>query len=145
MSLKNHKRESLIRRLKKSRAYRIAYHDRDFIDADDLRPVRLQLELLKPELILRRNKIISTIVVFGSTRIVEPARARARVKALESKLLRRPRDAELRRQLRIARAIQAKSHYYDEAREFSRLVSEECQSRNGHQFVVVTGGGPGIM
>jgi hypothetical protein len=136
----------MVKRLKRSPAYRIAYHDHDFIDTNDLRPVRLQLELLKPELLLREHKIISTIVVFGGTRILEPKKAAALVKRLENRLKRKPGDADLKKRLRIAKAIQAKSHFYDEAREFSRLVSAECQSKGNHnEYVIVTGGGPGIM
>jgi uncharacterized protein (TIGR00730 family) len=145
MPKKNNDAELMIKRLKKSPAYKIAYHDEDFIDTDDLRPVRLQLELLKPELILREQKIVSTIVVFGGTRILEPRTAESQVKKIEAKLKRKPGDGALKKQLRIAKAIRAKSHFYDEAREFGRLVSEECQMRNEHQFVIVTGGGPGIM
>jgi uncharacterized protein (TIGR00730 family) len=145
MPKKNNDTELMVKRLKKSPAYKIAYHDEDFIDTDDLRPIRLQLELLKPEVILRKHKIISTIVVFGGTRILEPRKAEARAKKIEAKLKRKPGDAALKKQLRIAKAIRAKSHFYDEAREFSRLVSEECQVPNEHQFVIVTGGGPGIM
>ena len=145
MPKKNNDTERMVKRLKKSPAYKIAYHDEDFIDTDNLRPVRLQLELLKPELILRKQKIVSTIVVLGGTRILEPRKAEAQVKKTETKLKRKPGDAALKKQLRIAKAIQAKSHFYDEAREFGRLVSEECQMRNEHQFVIVTGGGPGIM
>jgi len=135
----------MVKKLKKSPAYKIAYHDNDFIDTDDLRPVRLQLELLKPELILRKQKIVSTIVVFGGTRILEPRKAEVRVKKIEAKLKRKPGNATLKKQLRIAKAIRVKSHFYDEARELGRLVSKECQMRNEHQFVIVTGGGPGIM
>jgi uncharacterized protein (TIGR00730 family) len=145
MPKKNNDTELMVKRLKKSPAYKIAYHDEDFIDTDNLRPVRLQLELLKPELILRKQKIVSTIVVFGGTRILEPRKAEVQVKKIEAKLKRKPGDAALKKQLRIAKTIRAKSHFYDEAREFGRLVSEECQMRNEHQFVIVTGGGPGIM
>ncbi len=145
MSKKKNDVEVMVKRLKRSPAYKIAYYDNDFIDTDDLRPVRLQLELLKPELILRKEKIVSTIVVFGGTRILEPKKAEARVKKLEVKLKRNPMDRSLKRQLRIARSIRAKSHFYDEARELGRLVSMEGQKHNDHQFVIVTGGGPGIM
>ena len=145
MPKKNNDTERMVKRLKKSPAYKIAYHDEDFIDTDNLRPVRLQLELLKPELILRKQKIVSTIVVFGGTRILEPRKAEVQVKKIEAKFKRKPGDAALKKQLRIAKTIRAKSHFYDEAREFGRLVSEECQMRNEHQFVIVTGGGPGIM
>ena len=146
MPKKNNDTELMVKRLKRAPAYRVAYHDHDFIDTNDLRPVRLQLELLKPELILRKHKIISTIVVFGGTRILEPKKAAAQVCKLEAMLKRKPNNSALKKQLQIARSIQAKSHFYDEAREFSRLVSYECQRDGNHnEFVIVTGGGPGIM
>ncbi|HOP07063.1 MAG TPA: TIGR00730 family Rossman fold protein [candidate division Zixibacteria bacterium] len=132
-------------RLKKSKAYRVAYKDLEFMDLGIARPYRLQLELMKPEVLLRRNRIRSTIVVFGGTRIIEPAKAKARVESLRKKLDRKPNDKELKRQLRVARSILRKSHYYDEALEFGRLVSTDCADFDGHEFVITTGGGPGIM
>lgn len=135
----------MIERLKKSPAYRIAYHDTDFMDEEYNRPSRLQLELLKPEMILRDEKIYSTIVVFGGTRIVEPKEAEAELKKIERKLAKNPSDKNLKRKVRIAKSVVHKSHYYDEAKEFARLVSAECQINEGHEYVIVTGGGPGIM
>lgn len=135
----------MINRLKRSAAYRIAYKDLEFLNSEPLRPARLQLELLKPELILQEQKIKSTIVTFGGTRIIEPKAARAKVEVIEKKLQADPKNKKLRRQLRIARSILAKSRYYDEAREFARLVSSECQIKDRHEYVIVTGGGPGIM
>ena len=139
-------RRKMVDRLKRSSAYRLAYQDQEFLEEDVNRPVRLQLELKKPEVILQENKINSTIVVFGGTRIVEPTQARANVKKIEARLKRNPTDTDLRRQLKRAKSIQAKSRYYDEAREFARLVSLEGQKDGPYQeWVVVTGGGPGIM
>ncbi|HVP07412.1 MAG TPA: TIGR00730 family Rossman fold protein [Candidatus Acidoferrum sp.] len=134
-------------RLKDSPAYKIAYHDLDFLARRELRPIRLQLELLKPEIILTEQRIESTIVVFGSTRIVEPALAKKAVKAAETKLAGDPGNAIFKRNLAIANSLLEKSKYYDEAREFARLVSTECQIDGGnrHEYVIVTGGGPGIM
>lgn len=137
--------EKMVARLKKSPAYRIAYKDTEFIDRDYLRPTRLQLELLKTEMILRHNKIVSTIVVFGGTRIVEPARAAAQVRRVERRLKKKPGDPELKRQMAVAKSILEKSHFYDEGRAFSRLVSLESQRDERHEYVIVTGGGPGIM
>ncbi len=81
-------------------------------------------------------------MVFGSTRIVEPDAARARVAQLQVELDARPDDAQLGSHLRTAQAILAKSHYYSTAREFSRLVAAETTDDG---LVVMTGGGPGIM
>ncbi|MDF1545951.1 MAG: TIGR00730 family Rossman fold protein [bacterium] len=141
----NKDKEKRLELLKRSPAYRIAYKDLDFLEEDYNRPIRLQLELLKPEQILQRHKIESTIVVFGGTRIIEPKEARKRVERLKRSIERKPNDKALRRQLRIAKSILAKSDHYDEAREFGRLVSAEGQSFDYRQWVVVTGGGPGIM
>jgi uncharacterized protein (TIGR00730 family) len=137
--------DKLIRHLKRSRAYRIAYHDPDFLDLAYARPIRLQTELMKPEFTFIENKIHSTIVVFGGTRIVERSVAQRRVNALEKQVARKPGDSELKKELRTARSILDKSHFYDEARKFGRILSEEGQCHNGHEYVVVTGGGPGIM
>ncbi len=93
----------------------------------------------------RRHKIVSTIVVFGGTRVLEPSHARANVASLEKKLANHPTDKSLHKQLRIAKSVLAKSHYYDEAREFARLVSTEGQDNDHNKYVIVTGGGPGIM
>ncbi len=145
-SKKTNDRKKMVERLKRSSAYRIAFQDQEFLEEDLNRPVRLQLELRKPEVILQENKINSTIVVFGGTRIVEPTEARAKVRRLETRLKKKPTDTTLKRELRVAKSILAKSRYYDEAREFGRLVSLEGQKDGPYQeWVVVTGGGPGIM
>lgn len=142
----NGNRRKMIERLKASPAYRVAYKDPDFLAARDTRASRLQLELLKAELLMQAHHIRSTVVVFGGTRIAEPKEARKSVRELEAKLKRKSDDKELRRHLAVARAVLAKSKYYDEAMEFARLVSTECQSgKPPHDYVIVTGGGPGIM
>lgn len=131
--------------LKRSSAYRVAYKDRDFLASEYTRPARLQLELLKTEIAMKLNKIKSTIVVFGGTRIMEPSKARRRAKRIETQLEKKPQDKRLREKLRIAKAIVRRSRYYEEARRFSQMVSLDCQQPNGHEYVIVTGGGPGIM
>jgi uncharacterized protein (TIGR00730 family) len=104
----------------RSPAYALAFADPDFLCRDELRPVRLQLELLKPELMLDEQGIESTIVMFGGARIPAPEnKDSARTKTL----------ADL-------------SKYYDEARKFAKLMTETGAS---HENVVVTGGGPGVM
>lgn len=127
-----------------SPSYRIAFEDHDFLMQHDLRAVRLQLELLKTEMILRRRDIRFTIVVFGGTRIVEAKVAAARVAACTAELAAHPDDPTLRRRLAVAERVAAKARYYDEARRFARLVSESRQ-RAETDYVIVTGGGPGVM
>jgi uncharacterized protein (TIGR00730 family) len=138
-------KDKLTSRLKRSKAYRIAYQDPDFLDTGYARPIRLQTELMKPEYTFQNHLILSTIVVFGGTRILERAEAKRRVDGLERLLTQKPRDRNLRKRLRIARSLMNKCDYYEQARIFSRLVSEEGQRHHGHEWVIVTGGGPGIM
>ncbi len=128
-----------------SASHRLAYADPEFLRRPELRPVRLQLELLKAELIQQEQGIESTVVIFGSTRIPEPEAARARLRAADHAAAAAPDDPELARRAAIARRIAAKARYYDEAQRLAALISAVSQ-RNGHRhYVVVTGGGPGIM
>jgi uncharacterized protein (TIGR00730 family) len=131
--------------MKASGAYLRAYEDVGFLRRDDLRPVRLQLELLKPELLLREHGISSTVVVFGSTRTVSREEITPQIARLEKKVRARPKDVALRRELAVARRLLAKARYYEEARRFARLVSLACQTGGRKDYVIVTGGGPGIM
>jgi uncharacterized protein (TIGR00730 family) len=125
--------------------YLLAEDDKKFLKRPELRPVRLQLELLKPEIILEEQGVTSTLVVFGGTQIVERAEAERRLKAAQEALAADPRDAVKQRAAARAERVLAKAHYYDEAREFARLVSAACQIHGQCDFAVVTGGGPGIM
>jgi len=107
----------------RSPSYRLAFADDDFLCRDDMRAVRLQLELLKTENAMNEAGINSTIVLFGGARIPEPAKkASARTETL----------AELTR-------------YYDEARKFARLMTEKSLRSGSTDNVIVTGGGPGVM
>ena len=116
-------------------AYRLAFQDMDFLLREDLRPVRFQLELLKPELLLDEARIASTFVFYGSARIPEPDRADALIQA-----------ASTPEQKIIAERLKEKSKYYDEARKLARLVSRVEPDEDGQRhFVVCSGGGPSIM
>jgi len=126
-------------------SYVLAHTDTDFLDRDELRPVRLQLELMKPELLLTEHNIKSTIVVFGGTRIIEKKKAERRVTQLEKKLKRSPDNKKIKHQLKVARNVLEKAPYYDEARKFAAMVSTEKQKPIKREYVIVTGGGPGIM
>ena len=134
-----------LQRLLTAPSYRRADQDLAFLNEDELRPVRLQLELLKAELIQLREHIRSTIVVFGSARLPEPSVSRGLLARASAQLARRPLDPSRRRAVDLARRQLAMSRYYDEAREFGRLVSSKYQSKGRSDYVIVTGGGPGIM
>ncbi len=129
----------------RSPSYRLAFTDIDFLLREELRPVRLQLELLKPELELQRHGIESTIVVFGSSRILEPEQARRRREEAEEAARANPLDQHANRRLAIARRLEHLSRHYEEARRFAALVARESAQGNPYRFVIVTGGGPGIM
>jgi uncharacterized protein (TIGR00730 family) len=118
-----------------SAAYKLAFQDTEFLLREDLRPVRFQLELLKPELLMNEAKIGSTFVFYGSARIPEPSMADALV------------DGAMDDQQRaVAERLKAKSHYYEVARELARLASSTQRDEEGErQFVVCSGGGPSIM
>ncbi|MCV6585678.1 MAG: TIGR00730 family Rossman fold protein [Marinibacterium sp.] len=107
----------------RSPSYSLAFADEDFLCREDLRPVRLQLELLKPQLMLDEHGVDSTVVLFGGARIPSPAdKDRARTPVL----------GEL-------------SRFYDEAQIFARKMTELSLAEGGRDNIIVTGGGPGVM
>ena len=126
-------------------SYRCADADLDFLAQDSMRGARLQMDFLKADTLLAEHNIRETIVVFGSTRICEPAAAQRRVNELRSALVAEPKNKDVARRLAVAERLLAKSRYYEVARELGRLVSETGQNIDGQHRVVVTGGGPGIM
>ena len=117
-------------------AFRLAFTDTDFLLREELRPVRMQLELLKPELVQQELGIESTIVIFGSARITSPEVAAARLASAQQ-----GDDAQT---IISAETGLAMSHYYDAARRFAALVTERSRTL-ATPIYVVTGGGPGIM
>jgi len=128
-----------------SSSYIPADRDTEFLQRDELRPLRIGIELLKPELIQREQGIQSTIVVFGSARLQEPAAAKQALHVAEMEAARTPQDSTCRHKIAIAQRQLVLSKYYDMAREFGRLVSSICQIDGRCDYVIVTGGGPGIM
>ena len=143
MANSNHKRwKSLIRSNKdlerahdvpdtpqtRAPAYRLAFDDTQFMTSEELRPVRLQLELLKPEMLLEEAGIISTVVLFGGARIPEPGG-----------------DAWAAKNEVQRKNLEANARFYDEARKFAQLASKYSATTDYSEMVVVTGGGPGVM
>jgi predicted Rossmann-fold nucleotide-binding protein len=107
--------------------------------------VRLQLELLKPELLLQEHGVVSTVVVFGSARIPAPEDAQRRLAAWEALARQHPDSPRHREQAAIQRRLAEKAHWYEVARRFGRLISELGALPDGQRFMVMTGGGGGIM
>lgn len=138
-------RKTLQQRLINCQAYVTAYEDTELMKRHELRSVRLQLELLKPELAQQDQNVHSTVVVFGSARTPSPEMAKQEQEtALQ---LEREKPGSPEAVAALARAAKRLEHarYYELAREFARLVSSNCQLNGESNYVVVTGGGPGIM
>lgn len=133
-----------VRKILESATYSAADQDMAFLDRDVTRGPRLELDYLKPEVLLQQHGIDKTIVVFGSTRIPEPSEAKRRFDLAREKAALRPDDVVLARRRDRASRVLAKSHYYDVAREFGVLVGNAGKAANGGP-VLMTGGGPGIM
>ncbi len=131
--------------LLQSPSYLQADEDVSFLERDESRGVRLQLDFSKPEILLKEAGVLNTIVVYGSTRIVEPGTALRRVERLQQEVAGAPQDADLQARLKIAKRVQAKSRYYQVARDFGRLIAESGSGPKDCRLVVMTGGGPGIM
>ena len=127
-----------------SPSYVPAERDTAFLARNELRPVRMQLELLKPEMALAERGIDSTIVVYGSLRILDRPVLEQRRKFLDAQLADQADDPRLARELARTKRLLAKTHYYEEARRFAQIVSSRVAD-DGKKYVVVTGGGPGIM
>jgi len=134
-----------LQRILESPSYLLAEQDLHLLARPELRPVRMQLELLKPEMAMQENKIISTVVVFGATRIVDRPEAEKRLLLARRNVLSDPENMLFQRQVSRCERLLAKSRYYDEARQFARIVSEYGQASPILDYVVTTGGGPGIM
>lgn len=128
-----------------SPSYILADDDHELLEREEMRGVRMMLELQKPEMALHEEKIHSTVIVFGGTQIVEQAAAKRRLSDAKRAAAAKPADTSLAREVARSEQLLALSHYYDEAREFARLVSIDHQCESRREFVIVTGGGPGIM
>jgi len=128
-----------------SRSYRTADEDIDFLQSNGTRGVRLQLDYLKTETLLRAHNVAHTIVVFGGTRIAEPEVVQRDLERLTAESAANPSDDPLRRRLTVAERLHRNSRYYDVARELGRIVGTKGRNALDGEIMVMTGGGPGIM
>jgi len=135
---------SLVTEILSSPEYRQADSDVDFLQRDDTRGLRLQLDFMKADSFLKEHGVAHYIVVFGSTRVPEPIAAKEKLAQLEAELERAPENAELRTRVAVARRIAAKSRFYEVAREFGGIVGR-AEGKAGNRLSVATGGGPGMM
>ncbi|MDR1964132.1 MAG: LOG family protein [Planctomycetaceae bacterium] len=134
-----------------SPSYSLAFLDHDFIRSDYARSIRLQLEMEKPEWFMRQYGIRSTVIVFGSARFVSQKKAARLLAEAEEQLEKQPHNDGFRDAVKTAKQQLETSIYYEKAREFARIVSEETMKQQPMEsnalfdYVIFTGGGPGIM
>jgi uncharacterized protein (TIGR00730 family) len=129
----------------RSESYKLAFDDPQFLLRDELRAVRLQLEIMKPEIIQQEHGVNATVVIFGGARIPDPETAAKRLQKEEVQAKREPLSEMAAQRISCAKRILAKSNYYEEARELARLITERCITDDDCDLIVSTGGGPGIM
>ena len=128
-----------------SDTYKLAHEDIDFLSRNEMRGVRMLLEITKPDLILEENKILSTIIIFGGASITEESKTKEKIDDIKKLIKKNPSSFLLKRNLNRLENLLSMSHYYQSAMEFSKLASISNQNKNYNSDVIVTGGGPGIM
>lgn len=129
----------------KSSSYKLAHEDLTLLNTDEMRGVRMLLEITKPEQIIDKENIISTVIVFGGVHISEKTTAKRRFEEAKKLFSKNPNSNKLKRDLKKFKNLYSMSKYYDFAREISRKVSIDSQKGGSNSNVIVTGGGPGIM
>ncbi|MDR2116085.1 MAG: LOG family protein [Planctomycetaceae bacterium] len=140
-----------VQTLLSSPSYSLAFLDQDFMRSDSARSIRLQLEMEKPEYFLRQYAIRSTVIVFGSARFISQKKASRLLSEAEERLVLEPDNTEFRDAVTRAKLRLETSVYYEQAREFARIVSEDIkkqlslETNEPFDYVICTGGGPGIM
>jgi len=128
-----------------SDTYKLAHEDIGLLNRNEMRGVRMLLEITKPDLILEENKILSTIIIFGGASIAEESITKEKIDDIKKLIKKNPSSVLLERNLNRLENLLSMSHYYQSAREFSKLASINNQSKSCNSHVIVTGGGPGIM
>lgn len=134
-----------VKALVESPAYRPATEDLEFLGSNDLRAIRLQLEYIKPELSMRQQGIRSTVIVFGSARLLSADQLAVQFTEIDEQLALSPDNKDLLAKRKSLEKRRKYIKYYNEARRFSATVSKRFQDEHRCDFVVITGGGPGIM
>lgn len=134
-----------IARLQDHNSYKLAFADSGFLMQDELRHVRLQLEYLKPQLVLEQNNINATVVVFGSARFLSPEQAQLQLDNAQQQYNNAPSQAETIKALNKAQRDLRNSQYYAASQSFSRLVTAHSCQHPESALMIISGGGPGIM
>jgi len=142
---KDEHEQELVKNLMNSQTYKTAEEDINFLECYEVRGVRLELDYLKAELALNSLGINHTVVVFGSARIREEKIAKEILHLAKEELKQNPKSQKLKQNMLIAQKLLEKSKYYDDAREFGKIVAREGKNLDDCPVVIATGGGPGIM
>ena len=142
---KDEHEQQLVKNLMNSETYKIAEEDINFLKSYEVRGIRLELDYLKAELALNTLGIKNTVVVFGSARIREEKIAKEKLDLAKKELKENPKSKKLKQNLLIAQKLLEKSKYYDDAREFGKIVAQKGKNLDDCPVVIATGGGPGIM
>ncbi|MCR8538968.1 MAG: LOG family protein [Prochlorococcus marinus CUG1439] len=129
----------------KSSTYKLAHEDIDLLNTDEMRGVRMLLEITKPEQVIKKENIISTVIVFGGVHISEEITSKRRLDEAEKLLSSNPKSKSSKINIDRLRNLHSLSHYYSSARELSKLISLDSKTKSPYSHVIVTGGGPGIM
>ena len=129
----------------KSSTYKLAHEDLNLLNTNEMRGVRMLLEITKPEKVIEKENIISTVIVFGGVHISEENISKRRLYDAEKSLLNNPKSKDLKINIKRLKNLNSLSHYYSSARELSKLISIDSKTKSPHSYVIVTGGGPGIM
>ena len=129
----------------KSSTYSLAHEDIDLLNTDEMRGVRMLLEITKPEQVIEKENIISTVIVFGGVHITEEITSKKRLDDAEKLLSTNPKSKSSKINFERLKNLYSLSHYYSAARELSKIISLDSKTKNPHSHVIVTGGGPGIM
>ena len=122
-----------------SNSYKLAQEDLNLLRSDEMRGVRMLLEITKPELVLEEQNIISTIIVFGGAKIVEDSSAQSKIDEVKNLLKKTPQSSKLKNEFNTLKNLLSMSHYYDSAKEFSKLASINNQDDKCNSHVIVTG------
>ena len=125
--------------------YQLAHEDRELLNSEEMRGVRMLLEINKPEKILEEANILSTIIVFGGANLSHTSSIENKIAIAKNSLTKDPSSNNLKRELTRLENLESICHYYDSAREFAKIVSRQNQKTQCNSHVIVTGGGPGIM
>ena len=129
----------------KSSSYKLAHEDLELLNTDEMRGVRMLLEITKPEQVIEKENIISTVIIFGGVHISEEITSKRRLAEALKLLEEDPKSTFLKQEVKRYKNLYSMSHYYSSARNLSKLISNETKLESPHAHVIVTGGGPGIM